>query len=103
MKIGVYMGRMCNPPHPGEIIKEILLLGAGLTTAQLADLLQVTRGTISRIINKHSGISADMALRLSKLLPDTSVELWLSHQQAYDVWQIKQHSKELNIKPLKVA
>lgn len=97
------MGRMCNPPHPGEIIKEILLLGAGLTTAQLADLLQVTRGTVSTIINKHSGISVDMALRLSKLLSSTSVELWLSHQQAYDVWQIKQHSKKLNIRPLKVA
>lgn len=97
------MGRMCNPPHPGEIIKEILLLGAGLTTLELANLLQVTRGTISRIVNKHSGISADMALRLSKLLPNTTVELWLSHQQAYDVWQIKQHSKELKIKPLKVA
>lgn len=97
------MGRMFNPPHPGEIIKEILLFGAGLTTTQLAELLQVTRGTISRIINKHSGISADMAFRLSKLLPNTSVELWLSHQQAYDVWQIKKHSKGLNIKPLKVA
>ena len=97
------MGRMYNPPHPGEIIKEVLLDGAGLTICSLADRLKVSRVTISRLINKRAGISAEMALRLSKLLPNTDVELWLNHQQAYEIWEIKQHNKNLKIKPLKVA
>lgn len=97
------MGRMYNPPHPGEIIKEILITGEGLTLEELAKRLQVTRVTISRIINKHSGLSADMALRLSKLLPNTDIELWLNHQQAYDIWQMKSKSNKIKIKPLRAA
>ena len=60
-----------NPLHPGEIIKEILIEGAGLSVTEAANKLDVSRTTLSRLLNGHSGISPDMALRLSKLLSNS--------------------------------
>ncbi len=59
---------MHNPLHPGEIIKDILIDGAALSVTEAAVHLGVNRTTLSRLLNGHIGISAEMALRLSKLL-----------------------------------
>lgn len=80
---------MKNPPHPGEILKELWMEPESLSVTELAEILLVDRKTISRIVNGKSGISAEMALRLAKAF-DTSEELWLGLQDSYDIWQIKQ-------------
>jgi antitoxin HigA-1 len=67
-----------NPLHPGEIIREILVEGAGLTVSDAADRLKVDRTTLSRLLNGYAGISAEMTYRLSKLLPKSSVVMWLN-------------------------
>ena len=54
------MGRMFNPPHPGETLKEDILPALGLTVTQAAHQLGVTRTALSRILNGHAGISPDM-------------------------------------------
>lgn len=59
------MTRMYNPPHPGEVLREWL---GGLTVHPTAEALQVSRVTLSKILNGKGGISADMALRLSQWL-----------------------------------
>lgn len=92
-----------TPLHPGEIIKEILIEGAGLSVTQAADKLGINRTTLSRLINGHMGISPDMALRLSKLLPHSDIALWLNLQRDYDIWQILKSNRKLNIKPLEAA
>jgi addiction module HigA family antidote len=92
-----------NPLHPGEIIKEILIEGAGLSVTEAADKLGVNRTTLSRLINGHMGISPDMALRLSKLLPNSDIALWLNLQRDYDIWQILKSNRKINIKPLGAA
>lgn len=76
---------MFNPPHPGEILLELYMEPEGLTVQEVADLLDVDRKTISRIINKHSRISVEMAMRLAKTF-NTSERLWLGLQQSYDIW-----------------
>lgn len=76
------MNRMHNPPHPGELLKEWL---AGVSVTRAAEALNVTRAHLSRILNGHAGVSADMALRLSTAL-GTTPELWLNLQQAHDLW-----------------
>jgi addiction module HigA family antidote len=48
---------MENPPHPGEIIKELCIEPLGLTITQAAQGLGVTRKTLSLVLNGHSGIS----------------------------------------------
>lgn len=56
---------MHNPAHPGEVLKEYL---DGISVTLAAQKLGVTRATLSRILNGHSGISAEMALRLAAAL-----------------------------------
>lgn len=87
-----------NPLHPGVIIKELLCEGALLTVTEAARQLKFDRTTLSRLLNGHAGISAEMAYRLS-LLFNTSSELWMNLQRDYDLYMVrkKRHPK---IKPL---
>ncbi|STQ91733.1 HigA family addiction module antitoxin [Iodobacter fluviatilis] len=78
--------RMHNPPHPGEVLKE-WFAEVSITTA--ASKLGITRAHLSRILNGHAGISAEMALRLAACL-NTSPESWLQMQMNYDLWQAEQ-------------
>lgn len=91
-----------EPLHPGVIIKDILIDSTGLTISDAADRLGVTRTTLSRLLNKHAGISPEMALRLSKLL-NTSIDMWVNLQSQYDIWSVINHhvASINNIVPLK--
>lgn len=93
---------MHNPPHPGEVIKELCLEPLGLSVTEAAEALGVSRKTLSSIINGKSGISPEMAVRLS-IAFDTSSESWLNQQMQYDLWQAEQHRNELRVKRLSAA
>lgn len=80
--------RMYNPPHPGEVLKELYLDPLDLTITQTAKGLGVTRKSFSEIINGHSGISPTMAIRLSEAF-DTTPEHWLNLQQEYNLWKVE--------------
>ena len=93
---------MHNPPHPGEIIKKLCLEPLGVSVTEAAEALGVSRKTLSSIINGKSGISPEMAVRLS-IAFDTSSESWLNQQTQYDLWQAEQYRKELRVKRLSAA
>ena len=76
---------MHNPPHPGEVLKELYLDPLELTITETAKGLHVSRKTLSAIVNGHYGITPEMALRLSKAF-NTTAESWLNMQQQYDLW-----------------
>ncbi len=78
--------RMYDPPHPGEIIRDFCIDALGLTVTDAAEAMGVTRKTLSALVNKRSGISPEMALRLSKVF-GRSPESWLKLQVQYDLWQ----------------
>lgn len=78
---------MHNPAHPGEILREYL--PRGMTVAEVAKRLGVTRQALSAILNGRAGISAEMSLRLSKAL-GTAPDLWLRLQLQRDLWEAKQ-------------
>ena len=80
---------MHNPPHPGEFIKEIYLEPYELSIRSLAENLGVSPSTLTRLINGQSGVSPEMALRLSKAL-GRSPESWLAMQHNYDLWVARQ-------------
>ena len=84
------MGRMFCPAHPGEVLKEFL--PTDLTVTEAAQRLGVSRVQLSRLLNGHAGMTADMALRVS-MLTSTSAESWLNNQVQWDLWQ-------LSLKPL---
>jgi addiction module HigA family antidote len=93
---------MHNPPHPGEIIRELCLEPLGLSVTDAAAGLGVSRKTLSSIINGRAGISPEMALRLSIAL-DTTPESWLNQQMQYDLWLAKQQGKDLKVRKLSAA
>ena len=93
---------MHNPPHPGEVLKELCLEPLGLSVTDTAKALGVSRKTLSSILNGRAGISPEMAVRLS-IAFETTAESWMNQQAQYDLWQAEQHRNELNVVPLTVA
>ena len=83
---------MCNPPHPGEFIQATYLEPFNLSCRYLAEKLNVSASTLNRVIRMQSGVSPEMALRLSKVL-GRSPESWLAMQDAYDLWQARKRVK----------
>lgn len=90
------MSRMHNPPHPGEIIRDQCLEPLGLSVTDAAKGLGVTRKALSELLNGHSGVSPEMAIRLEKAGWSTA-ETWLRMQLAYDLWQAEQHAGDLKV------
>lgn len=93
---------MHNPPHPGEIIKELCLEPLGVSVTEAADALGISRKTLSAILNGRAGISPEMAIRLS-IAFETSAESWLNQQSQYELWHAEQHRSELQVKKLVAA
>lgn len=87
---------MKNPPHPGEVIRELCIDPLGLTVTAAARGLGVSRKALSELLNGHSGISPEMAVRLSKGFGG-SVESWLKQQMQYDLAQIQKKSGEISV------
>ncbi len=79
--------KMHNPPHPGEVLKELCLEALNLTVTEADKALGVSRKTLSAILNGRAGISPEMAIRLSKAF-DTSPESWRNQQMQYDLWHV---------------
>ena len=88
---------MYDPPHPGEVIKELCLQPLGLTVTDAAKGLGVSRKTLSSLLNGRFGISPEMAIRLSKAFGG-SAESWLVQQVQYDLWQVMQKADEIEVK-----
>ncbi len=93
---------MHNPPHPGEIIRELCLEPLGISITEAARALGVSRKTLSAILNGHAGISPQMAVRLS-IAFDTSAESWMNQQVQFDLWNAEQHRKQLKVERLVAA
>lgn len=93
---------MHNPPHPGEVLKELCIEPLGITVTDAAKGLGISRKTLSCILNGKAGISPEMAVRLS-IAFNTSSESWLNQQSQYDLWQAEQHRNELHVTQLSAA
>lgn len=93
---------MHNPPHPGELIREICIEPLGLSVTEAAKGLGITRKTLSSLLNGHSGVTPMMAIRLSKAFGG-SPESWLSHQLYYDLWQAQKKTKKLKVRNFRTA
>ncbi|MCP4277870.1 MAG: HigA family addiction module antidote protein [Gammaproteobacteria bacterium] len=92
---------MHNPPHPGEFIQATYMDPFNLSCRYLAEQLNVAASTLNRVLKQQSGVSPEMALRLSKAL-GRSPESWLSMQDAYDLWQARKNVKLGKVHKLKL-
>ncbi|SOC51515.1 plasmid maintenance system antidote protein, XRE family [Chromohalobacter canadensis] len=90
---------MHNPPHPGAFVREVYLEPFNISSRQLASNLGVSPSTLSRVLKGESGISPEMALRLSKVLGRTP-ESWLAMQDMYDLWVARNTLNLNDVRPL---
>ena len=89
---------MHNPAHPGEVLRDWI---EGLSQSEVAEALGISRVTLSRILNGHAGISADVDLRLAEAL-GTSPGFWIAMQMQYDLAQARMR-KRPKVRPLRAA
>ncbi len=90
---------MHNPPHPGEIIRELCIEPLGISVTAAAEALGVSRKTLSALLNGKAGVSPEMAIRLS-IAFDTSAESWLNQQSQYELWHAERRRDELKVKKI---
>ena len=87
------------PTHPGEIIKHHHMVPLSISITALAEVLGVSRKTVSKIVNERGAVTADMALRLSRAF-DTTPQLWMGLQQNYALWHAANDSSDWkNVRP----
>jgi len=90
-----------KPTHPGAILREDVLPALKMTQVEFAQLLGVSRLSVSDLLHEKRALSPEMAVRIGMLL-DTSPESWLRMQQAVDIWNINQEpAKFASVKALK--
>lgn len=92
---------MKNPVHPGRIVRHDCLEPLGLTVTEAAKVLGVTRQTLNNVIHGKSGISPEMAIRLSKAFGSTP-ETWLRMQVAYDLAKARKDEGKIKVRRLHV-
>lgn len=87
---------MHDPAHPGEIVREECLKPLGLTVTAAAEALGVKRKVLSDLLNGHTGVSPDMAIRLEQVLGSTA-DTWLRLQMQRDLWEARQRSDKIKV------
>jgi len=93
------VGPMHDPPHPGQVVRELCLEPLGLSVTAAAEALGVSRKTLSQLLNGRAGISAEMAMRLA-IAFGTTPESWLNQQMQYDLWAARIRARRLKVRRL---
>ena len=90
---------MHNPVHPGEILKELVISPLDLTITDASEHLNVSRKTLSKVLNGRGAITPEMALRLELVFKKPSADHWLRLQNTYDLWQSRKNKSDLHVQP----
>ena len=88
---------MKNPVHPGRLVRDDCLEPLGLTVTAGAKALGVSRQTLNNVVNEKTGISAEMAIRLSKAFGSTA-ETWLAMQMSSNLAQARKDEPKIKVK-----
>ncbi|MGB2671524.1 MAG: HigA family addiction module antitoxin [Candidatus Acidiferrum sp.] len=86
-----------NPVHPGRVVRHDCLERLGLSVIAGAKVLGVTRQALNNVVNGRSGISPEMAIRLSKAFGSTA-ETWLRMQLAYDLAAARKNEGNIRVR-----
>jgi len=90
---------MYNPAHPGVVLKELVITPLELTITDASKHLNISRKTLSKVLNGRGAITPEMALRLELVFKKPSADHWLRLQNAYDLWQSRQNKSDLHVQP----
>ena len=89
---------MKSPVHPGRIVRGTID-ALGLTVTDAAHMLNVSRPALSSLLNGRSGLSSEMAVRLSKTVGSTP-GFWMRLQMNFELAQIEQRADSIVVNPL---
>lgn len=93
---------MFNPAHPGEVLKEAYLDPLAMSVTEFARRIGISRKCASEFVNKHAGMSVEMAHRLAQAT-DTTAEFWLTMQVQYSLWEAEKAKVPEQIKVQRLA
>jgi antitoxin HigA-1 len=88
---------MQNPVHPGRIVRHDCLEPLGLSVTAAAKVLGVTRQALNNLVNGKSGVSPEMAIRLSKAF-GSDAETWLRMQLSYDLAEARKNESHIKVR-----
>jgi len=92
--------RLKNPAHPGGFLKHEIIEPLGLSVTAAADVLGVTRATLSTLLNERAHLSPEMALRVEKAF-GVSMDTLMRMQNSYDIAQTRKREGEIKVAPFK--
>jgi antitoxin HigA-1 len=87
---------MKKRPHPRDFIRTELIEPAGLTVTAAAAVLQVSRPTLSGLLNRRADLSGDMALRIEKAF-GVKMDTLIRMQNAYDIAQARKRENQIHV------
>ena len=88
--------------HPGTQVRKECIAKNGLTVTEAARILHVDRQTLSNLLNGHSGMSPEMAVRLEKVF-GTPAKDWMQRQLDYDYAQVMKRAAKITVEPFTPA
>lgn len=92
--------RLKNPAHPGGFIKHEIIEPLGLSVTGAAEVLGVTRATLSTLLNERAHLSPEMALRIEKAF-GVSMDTLMRMQNSYDIAQTRKREGQIKVAPYK--
>jgi antitoxin HigA-1 len=92
--------RLKDPAHPGGFIKHEIIEPPGLSVTAAAEVLGVTRATLSTLFNERAQLSPEMALRVEKAF-GVSMDTLMRMQNSYDIAQTRKREGEIKASPFK--
>lgn len=93
---------MHNPAHPGEVLNELLMISLDISVSDAAKHLNISRQTLSRVLNAKGGVTPEMALRLELAFKNPTADQWMRLQNAYDLWNTRKKLGALHVRPYHV-
>lgn len=94
--------RMKRPAHPGGFVKHEIIDPLGLSVTRAAEVLGVTRATLSTLLNERAHLSPEMAVRIEKAF-GVSMDTLMRMQNSYDIAQARERAAQINVTPFKAA
>ena len=85
-----------TPSHPGDFVRVEIIEETGLTVTKAAKILGVRRATLSNLLNGHTALSPEMALRIEKAF-DVSMDMLLRMQAWHDASRMRARSAEIEV------
>ena|SRR5947209_4393465 len=88
--------RMLSPVHPGRFLRTEVIAAHDLTVTEAANVLRVSRPTLSSLLNGRADLSGDMAVRFEKAF-GVDMETLMRMQSSYDIAQTRKRANKIRV------